>query len=264
MAGKGGGAWKVAYADFVTAMMAFFLVMWIVAQNKPIREAVAKYFQDPFGGSSNAKGSSSILPPFKDGEPTGTIGPDQGGAGRKPGGAEDDKSSLRIDNENPTSRRPSLVVVHDGEQAAMGTLILFAEGSADLDAAAQLRLTHLAPLLAGKPNKIELRGHTTGRPLSEGSEFRDAWQLSYERCVVVLEFLVGQGLKPDQFRISQAASFEPQTLKVDAKSQQKNSSVEIIMLSEFIEELRGSRDERDERVSAGPEDAAETTAAAAP
>ena len=46
MAGKGGGAWKVAYADFVTAMMAFFLVMWIVAQNKPVKEAVAAYFKD--------------------------------------------------------------------------------------------------------------------------------------------------------------------------------------------------------------------------
>ena len=51
MAGKGGGAWKVAYADFVTAMMAFFLVMWIVAQNKPVKESVAKYFNDPMGTS---------------------------------------------------------------------------------------------------------------------------------------------------------------------------------------------------------------------
>ncbi len=44
MAGKGGGAWKVAYADFVTAMMAFFLVMWITAQNTKIKQAIAHYF----------------------------------------------------------------------------------------------------------------------------------------------------------------------------------------------------------------------------
>jgi chemotaxis protein MotB len=49
MAGKGGGAWKVAYADFVTAMMAFFLVMWLVSQDQKIKEAVAKYFMDPVG-----------------------------------------------------------------------------------------------------------------------------------------------------------------------------------------------------------------------
>jgi chemotaxis protein MotB len=50
MAGKGGGgAWKVAYADFVTAMMAFFLVMWLCAQNAEVKKSVAEYFSDPLG-----------------------------------------------------------------------------------------------------------------------------------------------------------------------------------------------------------------------
>src|SRR4051812_45127160 len=48
MAGKGGGAWKVAYADFVTAMMAFFLVMWITAQSPKVKKAIAHSFTDPF------------------------------------------------------------------------------------------------------------------------------------------------------------------------------------------------------------------------
>ena len=54
--GAHGGAWKIAFADFMTAMMAFFLVMWIVAQNKPMKEAVAGYFRDPFGTASNGEG----------------------------------------------------------------------------------------------------------------------------------------------------------------------------------------------------------------
>ena len=49
MAAKGGGAWKVAYADFVTAMMAFFLVMWLCSQNQEVKRAVADYFSDPLG-----------------------------------------------------------------------------------------------------------------------------------------------------------------------------------------------------------------------
>ena len=49
MAGHGGGAWKVAYADFVTAMMAFFMVMWITAQNQDVRKAVANHFNNPLG-----------------------------------------------------------------------------------------------------------------------------------------------------------------------------------------------------------------------
>lgn len=51
MAGKGGGSWKVAYADFVTAMMAFFMVMWICNQDQKVKEAVAHYFRDPLGGT---------------------------------------------------------------------------------------------------------------------------------------------------------------------------------------------------------------------
>ena len=66
MAGKGGGAWKVAYADFVTAMMAFFIVMWIVAQNKPVKEAVAGYFKDPMG--TGAKSSGMGLLAGRDGQ----------------------------------------------------------------------------------------------------------------------------------------------------------------------------------------------------
>jgi flagellar motor protein MotB len=48
VAAGGGGSWKVAYADFVTAMMAFFMVMWICAQDQDTREAVAHYFNEPY------------------------------------------------------------------------------------------------------------------------------------------------------------------------------------------------------------------------
>ena len=47
--GHHGGAWKVAYADFVTAMMAFFLVMWIVGQSQKVKQSIAGYFSDPVG-----------------------------------------------------------------------------------------------------------------------------------------------------------------------------------------------------------------------
>src|SRR5438128_587673 len=67
MAGKHGGAWKVAYADFVTAMMAFFLVMWITSQNDEVKKAIGGYFQDPWGTSSEDK-----TPSFQ--SPTGVAG----------------------------------------------------------------------------------------------------------------------------------------------------------------------------------------------
>ena len=60
--GSHGGAWKVAYADFVTAMMALFIVLWIVGQNKPVKEAIAAYFRDPGAIHRMTKGSDGIMP----------------------------------------------------------------------------------------------------------------------------------------------------------------------------------------------------------
>src|SRR5688500_14980394 len=56
----GGGAWKVAYADFVTAMMALFMVLWISAQDKEIVIATSQYFQSPFRAATEA--TSGVLP----------------------------------------------------------------------------------------------------------------------------------------------------------------------------------------------------------
>jgi chemotaxis protein MotB len=55
--GHHGGAWKVAYADFVTAMMALFIVLWLMNANKPVQEAIGGYFRDP-SGTSDKKGTS--------------------------------------------------------------------------------------------------------------------------------------------------------------------------------------------------------------
>jgi len=67
MAGKGGGgAWKVAYADFVTAMMAFFLVMWIVGQDQKVRRSVSDYFSDPLGAPDS---SATMKKPSRTGSP---------------------------------------------------------------------------------------------------------------------------------------------------------------------------------------------------
>src|SRR6202035_3508972 len=56
-AGHHGGAWKVAYADFVTAMMSLFIVLWLMSASQPIQEAVGGYFRDP-SGTAEKKGSA--------------------------------------------------------------------------------------------------------------------------------------------------------------------------------------------------------------
>ena len=71
--GHHGGAWKVAYADFVTAMMALFIVLWLLNSSKKIQEAVGGYFRDPMGSAKNAgsnmAGTGVSLPISKDDMP---------------------------------------------------------------------------------------------------------------------------------------------------------------------------------------------------
>jgi chemotaxis protein MotB len=74
MAGKG-GAWKVAYADFVTAMMALFMVLWICAQDKEVLIATSKYFQNPFNSPMDA--TSGVLP-FESNKPSVSSGDSSG------------------------------------------------------------------------------------------------------------------------------------------------------------------------------------------
>src|SRR5215216_2315665 len=65
--GGAGGAWKVAYADFVTAMMAFFMVMWLTGQKEGVKEAVAGYFREPFATyKSTEKGAAATAAPVAD------------------------------------------------------------------------------------------------------------------------------------------------------------------------------------------------------
>ncbi|QJW94375.1 flagellar motor protein MotB [Frigoriglobus tundricola] len=85
MAKGGGGSWKVAYADFVTAMMAFFLVMWIGAQDVKVRQSVANYFVDP-SGVSKAPKSGGIHEIPSPGPVAGESKVNTGAGTRAPGG----------------------------------------------------------------------------------------------------------------------------------------------------------------------------------
>ena len=211
MAGKGGGAWKVAYADFVTAMMAFFLVMWITAQNTKVKEAIAEHFQQPLfakkpvGRKPHSHQVPALLVPSK-------------------------KST-----DDPAKRKPPAVPNRKSNPAPTGALVFFPELSAELDQDAKDNLLRLVPWIAGKPQKIEIRGHASRRPLPADGPYRDAWQLSYARCLATMHFLAEQGISRERIRLSQAAGFEPKSARGDGQASH-NSRVEVTMLNELSQE----------------------------
>lgn len=211
MAGKGGGSWKVAYADFVTAMMAFFMVMWITAQNKEAKEAVSNYFQDPFG---------------KSGESTGNVSSLQGG-------------NPPTNRPGEKGRRPG-VKATPSEASGLGTTILFAATSAELTELGKSHLASLAPELAGIPQRIEVRGHASRAPLPPDSTFKDPWALSFARCQATMQFLAEHGIEPERMRLSQAGAFQPATTAESADRQKENERVEVFVLREFVSSSSGA------------------------
>jgi chemotaxis protein MotB len=247
MAGHGGGAWKVAYADFVTAMMAFFLVMWITSQSDDVKKAIGGYFQDPWGtaaedrtvpihATTGIKGDA----PFSD-TPTGIL-PDrhpqtnmENATERDPGAASVWQQKQKVHLLNNTDRNlPALVVNFD-------------EGSAELPSAAQQRLTALLPALVGKRNKIELRAHSTRRPLPSDGPFRDHWQLCYERSLATMRFLEENGIEPERIRLSQSAANEPLTTRLESAWQDENNCVEIFLLTVVADRVPGTSPSRTEQ-----------------
>jgi chemotaxis protein MotB len=261
MAAGGGGAWKVAYADFVTAMMAFFLVMWITAQSKQMKQAVQHYFNDPFNSRSKSKGpesaGSTTTGPLDPGSRTVMLSTRPGTpAGVKPSNIPrpvgrkiqdiGPKAWAGEGNRSSGVGKPTIFSLNNGKDQSTGTLVTFADNSPELGDKAKDQLARIVPLLVGKRQKIEIRGHArqTRRADGGGGE-TDVWQLSYARAMMTMKYLTQAGIEPDRFRLSLAGSSEPRTIKQGTESQTLNSYIELMVLPELTDDYFGSREERD-------------------
>jgi chemotaxis protein MotB len=120
-------------------------------------------------------------------------------------------------------------------------VVNFNENSAEVLPATQQRLKDLLPALIGKQNKVELRAHSTRRPLPKDGPYRgDHWRLCYERCAETMKYLISHGVEPDRIRLSQAASFEPLTTRLESSWQDENNCVEVFLLTEFASKTPGT------------------------
>jgi chemotaxis protein MotB len=202
--GHHGGAWKVAYADFVTAMMAFFLVMWIVGQSAEVKAGVAGYFRDP----QAFEGGRGVLP----GSESGMTG---GGAPLEPAG--DVASATATLEQAAELLRQRLASLPEFEQlkdqvditvTEEGLRIelreapddgFFASGSARVQDAGVALLQVIADQLSTLPNKVAVEGHTDSVPYSaEAGLGYTNWELSADRANSARRVLEAAGLRKDQ------------------------------------------------------------------
>ncbi len=202
-AGAHGGAWKVALADFMTAMFALFLVLWIVNQSTDIRSAVAGYFQDPLGRSDEF--GSSILP--GEGAQTATVRPlapadvvelrrnRLGSLAEKLEGELDQLPALK-----DVRDKVEIQLTDDGLRIQLledSTGVFFETGKSTPSPRGIEILSLLGRELGALPNPVRIEGYTDARPYAEGAAYGN-WELSADRANAARRILSAHGLGPLQ------------------------------------------------------------------
>jgi chemotaxis protein MotB len=192
-----GGAWKVAYADFVTAMMALFIVLWLMNASKQVQEAVGGYFKDP-------RGTAKVVGSNRDGS-------DRYVALKKEDMEKIKEELLRsihhIDQLDKLKNQIEITVTPEGlrielMESAKGTF--FELGSAEPTPALRDLLGVLSEQLAKLPNGIAIEGHTDSMMYS-GARTYDNWDLSTDRANEARRLMQAEGIRPGQ--ISQVRGF---------------------------------------------------------
>ena len=203
--GHHGGAWKVAYADFVTAMMALFIVLWLLSSSsKQTQMAISGYFKDPSGTAS--KTGSALA-----------------GTGENVQLGKEDMAKLKeklqstiqkITDLDKLKKNIEMTVTAEGLRIELiesekGTF--FDSGSSTLNRSGQELLTLLAQELGKVPNHISVEGHTDAKPFTGKSSYSN-WELSSDRANAARRLMQGvDGLRPDQ--VSQVRGFADQRLR---------------------------------------------------
>jgi chemotaxis protein MotB len=207
--GHHGGAWKVAYADFVTAMMALFIVLWLLTQaDLALRQQIARYFRNPgvlSGG--NAVGDSSQTAQSGDVRPLDAAISLVQGSGEEVealrGKAREIERMLETSPELEEIK--SLVQIAVGKQGLEIQIVdtegqkdlLFDVSSATLKPALVQLLQKLAGPLGRLPNRLRIGGHTDARPFAPDAGLTN-WDLAFSRANSARKIMEGNGLRPDQ------------------------------------------------------------------
>ena len=221
--GHHGGAWKVAYADFVTAMMALFIVLWLMNSSQKIQVAVGGYFKDPSGTAKK-------------------VGTGLAGTGENLQLAKQDMAKLKVELQksiqsitdlDKLKKNIEMTVTAEGLRIELlesekGTF--FDSGSSALNTSGQEMLALLAVELGKVPNHVSVEGHTDARPFT-GKRSYSNWELSADRANAARRLMQQSGLRPDQ--VSQVRGFADQRLR-NLRDAQDPSNRRISIIVQYI------------------------------
>ena len=218
--GHHGGAWKVAYADFVTAMMALFIVLWLLNSSKQIQVAVGGYFKDPTGTSK-------------------LVGSGETGAGDSFTLTKDNMDKLKDELQKSVREMNAfekfkdqiqMTVTSEGLRIELletekGTF--FPSGVAEPTDSAKDLLIKMAQELGQLPNKVSIEGHTDSKPFGRNVNYGN-WELSSDRANAARRLMQENGLGPKQ--VTQVRGFADQRLrKPEAPEDPSNRRISVIV-----------------------------------
>ncbi|HVM91867.1 MAG TPA: flagellar motor protein MotB [Terriglobales bacterium] len=226
--GHHGGAWKVAYADFVTAMMALFIVLWLMNSSRQVQEAIGGYFKDPSGKSK-------------------MVGTDQQGSGDNFTLTKDNmaklkeqlqKSVRKLNDFEKLRNQIEMTVTAEGlrielMESASGTF--FESGSLEPNDKGKELLVLLAQELGKLPNKLSIEGHTDSKPYSGRADYGN-WELSADRANAARRLMQENGIRADQ--VAQVRGFADQRLRM-AKDPLDPSNRRISLIVQYVETTIG-------------------------
>jgi chemotaxis protein MotB len=201
--GHHGGAWKVAYADFVTAMMALFIVLWILGQDDSIKANIQHYFNDPIGfaggkGPSVIEGSGNkIIAPKILNE----VEQKKLERERLEEMGENLISNLKNKDFQDLIDQIDVEITDEGlriEIMESNNDAFFEVGTADLKKSAKKMLGVIGKQMAELQNKVVVEGHTDSRPFSNGHQGYSNYELSADRANSARRVLIASGLAPNQ------------------------------------------------------------------
>jgi chemotaxis protein MotB len=202
--GRHGGAWKVAYADFVTALMSLFIVLWLMNTSQKVRQAVAGYFNDPRGKTTltgtDQSGSDDALPVTENNIPELKKRIEE--AIRQMNDLKALQNQIQI-TITPEGLRIELLETKDGT--------FFDTGSAKLTPDGKELLKMLAGQLGGIPNRVAIEGHTDARPYASGDGYGN-WELSADRANAARRLMQASGLRQNQ--VSEVRGYADQKLRL--------------------------------------------------
>jgi chemotaxis protein MotB len=235
--GHHGGAWKVAYADFVTAMMALFIVLWLLNTSQQVQKVIGGYFKDPSGSSKK-------------------VGTNQTGVAENFTITKDNMKVLKeqlqktikenVDLEK-LNKQIEMTVTAEGLrvellESSKGTF--FDQGSSQPTGKGKELLIMLAKELGSLPNKISLEGHTDAAPFAGAGGYSN-WELSTDRANTARRIIQENGVRADQ--VSQVRGYADQRLR-DPKHPEDASNRRISMIVQYV--MKNTDEEDDKKLGA--------------